>query len=101
MSAKAGVQESYAYDVIAEDEKFKIEGSPFKTPEGATTPDSFTTKTLSSGGSERTIFKGDFVSEINRQSPEITLALIKPDGIAHLKKIDKIIRAHGFDIIQV
>lgn len=72
----------------------------YKTPQSSTR-DSITCKAESLAGTEKTVLKADFLLELNRKSPELTLAIIKPDGMKYLQKIDKIIRNEGFNIVQV
>lgn len=72
----------------------------YKTPT-LSSDDSCTTSTLTSVSEEKKILIGDFDMCFGKGLPELTLGLIKPDGMKYYHEIERRIKNEGFDIIQV
>lgn len=72
----------------------------YKTPVPST-PDTCITNTVSCPTPDERILFGDFVVEEWKGLPQLTLGLIKPDGMKFLKEIEKRINDAGFGIVQV
>ena len=66
------------------------------------TPDTYVTNTLSCPTLDQEVLYGDFDIETKFKClPQLTLAIIKPDGMKYVKEIEKKIKDAGFDVVQV
>ncbi|KAL0281350.1 UNVERIFIED_CONTAM: hypothetical protein PYX00_002361 [Menopon gallinae] len=64
-------------------------------------PDSFWTPTVCPESEHPYIIRGDFRMDPEiKCSPDLTLALIKPDGMKYLDEIESLIREQGFYVVQ-
>lgn len=87
-------------------EELKNEEEPGEiVPEDAykySTPDSVWTPTACPDSEHTSIVRGDFRLDTGETScPDLTLGLIKPDGMEHLSEIERLIREEGFYVVQV
>ncbi|EEB16494.1 nucleoside diphosphate kinase, putative [Pediculus humanus corporis] len=65
------------------------------------TPDTYVTNTLSCPTLDQEVLYGDFDIETKFKClPQLTLAIIKPDGMKYVKEIEKKIKDAGFDVVQ-
>ncbi|KAK6633816.1 hypothetical protein RUM44_004423 [Polyplax serrata] len=85
-------------DVFGGEENILGEDS-FKTPVPST-PDTCITSTLSCATPKETVLIGDFELEACKGLPQVTLGLLKPDGMKFRKEIEGRMKEDGFDIIQ-
>lgn len=101
MSEKDPTEEKPCLDDVGSEELGEAEEESPEEEAPLSSPDSLVTNTVTLPSPDPSVLHGDYQMEDYKGLPELTLALIKPDGMEHVIGIERRMRNEGFNIVQV